>query len=168
LKGRFTPERRRHLRVYNEAMGNCLTLSILVLSLILAPRVFATEIYHWVDENGVQNFSQNLPTGDVSGVSRLNLPDTRPSDFDPEEDRYGTAAQAERMSALREEMAERREAARERRERESQQQVVRYQEPVRRYAHPYWYPPIYPRPPLRPEPPIAVPYLTPTVVRPGR
>ena len=82
-----------------------------------------------MDENGVSHYSQNAPPGDVPGVSTMILEDTTPPDYDPEEDRYGVAAQAERMAALREEMAEKREAQRERQRNAPQQPVVQYQQP---------------------------------------
>ena len=127
----------------------------------------AGEIYHWLDENGVPNFSQRQPDGDIDGVSRLNLPDTTPPDYDPNEDRYGIEAQAERMAALREEMAEQKKDARERRRNTAQQQAVQYREPYRRYARGIWFPPYNPRPPPKPQPPIEEPYPTATLAPPG-
>jgi hypothetical protein len=56
--------------------------------------VLATEVYHWVDENGVAHYSQHAPAADVAGVSKMILEDTTPPDYDPEEDRYGVEAQA--------------------------------------------------------------------------
>ncbi len=46
-------------------------------------------------------------------VNTLTLQDAAPTDYDPEEDIYNVAAQAERMQALRDEMAKDREARRE-------------------------------------------------------
>ena len=147
------------------------TATVITLALLAMTASTATdayEIYHWIDENGVPNFSQNQPAGKTPGVSKLNLVDTTPPDYDPEEDRYGVQAQAERMNALREEMEQRREAGRERQRNAARQPVVRYREPDRYYSRPLWYPPVYPRPPYRPEPPIAVPYETSTLKPPGR
>ena len=92
----------------------------------------ATEIYHWLDENGIPNFSQERPDGNIPDVSILYLEDTTPSDYDPEEDRYGVQAQAERINALRDEMEQRRNAIRERQQIAAQQQPVQYREPVPR------------------------------------
>jgi len=117
--------------------------------------VLATEVYHWVDENGVSHYSQNAPGTDVAGVSKMTLEDTTPPDYDPEEDIYGVEAQAERMALLREEMAEKREAQRERERNAPQQPVVQYQQPSYGYGYSdFLYPPYYPRPPLRPVQPI--------------
>jgi len=58
-----------------------------------------------------QNFSQKPPDGKTQGVSQMNLVDTTPEDYDPDEDRYGVEAQAERMAALREKMEQEREDA---------------------------------------------------------
>ena len=91
------------------------TVIILVLlATIASTAAVANEVYSWIDENGVQNFSQRPPDGKIPGVSQLNLVDTTPEDYDPDEDRYGVQAQAERMDALREEMEQRRDDARER------------------------------------------------------
>ena len=128
---------------------------LFLLALFASMPVLATEVYHWVDENGVSHYSQNAPPGDVQGVSTMILEDTTPPDYDPEEDRYGVAAQAERMASLREEMAEKREAQLERQRNAPQQPVVQYQQPYQYGYSPFWRPPYYPSPPLRPEPPIA-------------
>jgi len=135
--------------------------------LVVYPAV-ATEVYHWVDDNGVANFSQIAPAVNVEGVELKTLEDTTPADYDPEEDIYGVEAQAERMAALREEMDEKREAALERRRNETtSQRSVQYQNPYRYGTLPYWRPPLRPVPPIEPLPPIAVPYPTDTFRPPG-
>lgn len=149
--------------------GQTITVFILVfLALIASTTVTAYEVYHWVDENGVQNFSQKPPSGKIPDVSKMNLVDTTPQDYDPDEDRYGVQVQAERMAALREKMAQERDDARERERNAAQQQAVQYREPYRRYSNGVWLPPIYPRPPVKPQPPIEVPYPTDTLRPPGR
>jgi len=143
-----------------------LTVSTLAsLTLIAGTSVSAQEIFHWIDADGVQNFSQEQPAGDVPGLSKLYLEDTTPVDFDPEEDRFGIEEQAERMQALRAEMDQRRIANRERQQYVVQQPVQQYQDPYRFYSRHLWYPPLRPRPPHRPKPPIAVPYETATLAR---
>lgn len=139
-----------------------------LLAMMASSTAAAYEIYHWLDENGVPNFSQEQPDGKIPGVSKLNLVDTTPPDYDPDEDRYGIEVQAERMKALREEMDQRRDVTRERERNAAQQQVVQYREPYRSYSHGIWFPPIYPRPPLKPVPPIEVPYPTSTLRPPGQ
>jgi hypothetical protein len=125
-----------------------------------------TEVYHWVDENGVSHFTQSAPSADVGGVRRMTVEDTRPPDYDPNEDRYGVAQQQERMAALREEMNEKREAeAKRQRDAAARQPAVQY---VDRYRSPlFWNPPYYRPQPPRPQPPIAVPYETATLAPPG-
>lgn len=139
-----------------------------LLAMMASSTAAAYEIYHWLDENGVPNFSQEQPDGKIPGVSKLNLVDSTPPDYDPDEDRYGIEVQAERMKALREEMDQRRDVTRERERNAAQQQVVQYREPYRSYSHGIWFPPIYPRPPLKPVPPIEVPYPTSTLRPPGQ
>ena len=138
-------------------------ITLALLAMIASTTAAGQEIFHWIDENGVPNFSQEQPAGKIAGLSRLYLEDTTPPDYDPEQDLYGIEAQAERMSALREDLEQRREAQRERQRNAVQQPVVQYREPERYYSRPLWYPPIYPRPPLKPTPPIAVPYETSTL-----
>ncbi len=140
--------------------------SLFFLVFLANPQAVATEIYHWVDENGISNFSSIAPSGDVTGVGIMSLEDTTPPDYDPEEDLYGVQAQAERMASLRDEMEKKREAQRERDRNSSQQPVVQYRDRYQ-YGLPYYGRP-YPRPPLRPEPPIEVPYETATLRPPGR
>jgi len=140
------------------ATGRTTTVIILALLAMLASTsAAAIEIYHWLDENGIANFSQEQPDGNIPDVSILSLADTTPSDYDPEQDRYGVQAQAERMNVLREEMEQRRDAIRERQQIAAQQQLVQYREPVPRYSHGYWFPPIHARPPHKPQPPIVMP-----------
>lgn len=129
---------------------------------------FAYEVYHWVDENGVAHYSQDKPADSVQGVTKLQLEDSSPADFDPTEDRYGVEQQAERMAELRDSMDERRDAARERRQSTPPAPVVIYQDPYPYYSNRLWLPPLYPSPPVRPEPPIEVPYRTATLAPPGR
>lgn len=138
-----------------------------ILCLAASAPLAATEVYHWVDENGVPNFSQNAPPGVTTAVSVLNVEDAPPPGYDPEEDRYDVARQAERMKAMREAMEERRKARDEYRRTAAAQPVVQYREPYG-YARPlYWRPPYYPAPPVRPEPPAPEPYRTATLAPPG-
>jgi hypothetical protein len=56
----------------------------------------AAEVFHWVDEDGVVNFSQWAP-GHTDGVSRLVTAASHTSDYDPDADPYSILNQAERM-----------------------------------------------------------------------
>lgn len=130
-----------------------------LVAALAASTASATEVYHWVDTNGVIHFSQSAPPGNVSGVELMVLDDA-PPDHDPEEDLYGVEAQAERMALLREQMAEQREAERERQLNSASQSPALYQQPDqygypiygRRPFYPGYRPPVKPKPPVRPEP----------------
>lgn len=150
------------------AAGRTTTLFTLVFLSMMAITAVASEIYYWLDENGVPNYSQEPPAGETPGVSKLNLVDTTSPDYDPEEDRYGVQAQAERMSLLREEIELRREADREQQQNAARQQAVQYREPPRYYSRQILYPLIHHRPPLKPQPPIEQPLPTATLKPPGR
>lgn len=134
----------------------------MLMALAASAPALAVDIYQWVDENGVINFSQIRPADEKLGISKVIMAETTAPEFDPEEDRYGIETQAKRMEALRQEMEERRESQR------AQAPVntstaVQYRDPYRRYSYPLLYPPYRPKPPIRPEPPIAVPYETATL-----
>ena len=132
-----------------------LMILLVLLCGLVASVVHATEVYRWVDENGVVHFSQTAPNKPGEEVDKLALQDTRPSDYDPDQDIYGVAAQAERMKALREDMEEKRQASLERQREAAKQPVVPYRQPER-YGYPVFWD-AGPRPPLRPVPPIALP-----------
>lgn len=142
-------------------------LSLVLLAVVCHP-VLATDIYHWVDENGVQNFSEKAPAGLTESVVQLALEDTAPLGYDPDDDFYNVKAQQERMQALREEMEAKREERAEQRRHAARQPLVQYREPYG-YSRPlYWNPPYYPRPPIHPRPPVPAPYETATFAPPGR
>lgn len=130
---------------------------VLLLAGLLAGPAAATEVYKWVDENGVTHFSQTAPDPSVAGVSQKKLRDTTPSDYDPEQDIYGVEAQAERMKQMREDMDEKRQARLEREREAQKQQAVQYRD-REYYGYPVYRPGwVDPHPPLRPTPPIARP-----------
>lgn len=138
--------------------------------LLAAASAGAQEIYRWVDQSGVVHFSDTAPASVGADVSTVFLEETRSPDYDPEEDIYNVAAQAERMQALRVEMAEGREARRER-QRDAAQSPAEQDREVVRYGYDYGYPwrPRPPaRPPNRPRPPVPEPYTTSTLRPPGQ
>ena len=140
---------------------------------LLAGTVTAQEVYRWVDENGVVNFSDTAPAAATTraDVNTLTLEDTTPSDYDPEQDIYNVAAQAERIQALRDQMEQDRENRRQQQRGTAPQPAAQYQRGVN-YGFPYGYP-AYPRPPMRPPAkppgrPIPEPYETSTLRPPGQ
>lgn len=141
--------------------------------LMLASPLAAQEIYRWVDENGVVNFSDTSPTGRIEGVSTVDLEEPAPPHQDPEQDLYNIAATAERTQALRDAMAADREARRERQRESATQQAPSYPQASSYALPPWWWdrpgygrPPQ--RPPMRPEPPVPEPYPTATLKPPGQ
>ena len=125
----------------------------------------AQEVYRWVDENGVVNFSDRAPpAAEAADVGTLTLEDSRPAGYDPEQDVFNIEATAERTQARREALQQEREALRERQA--AQPVVVQYPEQSNHgysWGYPYGYPPLRPggkppfrpphRPPPQPEPP---------------
>jgi hypothetical protein len=143
------------------------------LGVFCAVSALAQEVYRWVDENGVVNFSDTAPQAAESSanVNTVILEDTTPKDYDPEADIYNVAAQAERMQALRDQMEKDREARLEQQRSAPQQPAVQYQTGVN-YGYPYSFP-AYGRPPYRPPArppsrPVPEPYETSTLRPPGQ
>jgi len=144
--------------------------SLCVFLVCMTATAGAAEVYHWVDENGVANYSQAAPPEGTTGVIRLALEDSAPPGYDPDQDIYNVQAQAERMQAMREEMAERHEARLERERQAFRNQAAVQPRQVIYGQPPWWYPPYRPRPPI--EPPIEPPpepelYDTRILIPPG-
>jgi hypothetical protein len=131
---------------------------------LAATPVSATEVYRWVDADGVVHFSQTAPAGGVNDFSREVVESPVPSGYDPEQDIYDVAGQQERMQARREALERDREARREL-ERAAAQRPVTATPPVQGYPV-YGWPGYRPRPPLRPRPPVEPPIEPP--VEPSR
>jgi hypothetical protein len=112
-------------------------VAVTLLSYLLAAPLAAYEIYHWVDANGVDNYSQWAPTDAVDGVSKQILADPAPPAREPDEDLYSVEATAEQMRALWEGMEQRREEQLQRQPPTPGRVEVQQQEPY--YALPGWY-----------------------------
>ena len=134
----------------------------------------AEQIYHWVDANGVQHFSQTAPDSGSKDVRTLDVDGSQPASYDPEEDRYNVAAQTAATQAVRDRLAENRKEQQERRPVNPEPQVIYYPEPNYSYGNGILYPPDYPRPrppnrppgkpdhPSKPEPePYSKPFRPP-------
>ena len=139
---------------------------VAILVMFASNIVLAYELYHWVDEDGVANYTQDQPADTTPGVRKLTLEDA--PDNAPVEELYDVQAHAERMAAFREEKKQRRTETLERQRRAAEQQVVQVIEPVRHYANPFWYPPRYYKPRPKPQPPVAEPRPTSTLKLPGK
>ena len=122
-------------------------ITLTLLAAIASTNIVATEIYHWVDENGVSHFSQYRPGADTPNVSTKKVEENAPDQVD---DVYNLEAHEKRMTAWREEREKERKETRERNKQAAQQQPIKHSEPYRDYSHGFWYPPIYNRPPHRP------------------
>jgi hypothetical protein len=135
---------------YGEMRTYCTTgiMSLVFLLVIASANIAASQIYQWVDENGVSHFSQQPPAKDTQNVGTKTIRDTAPNAGGEAEDIYDTKAHEERMAEWREQREQERKDARDRKEKEATQQV-RYPQPESYGRRPYIYPPIH-RPPGRP------------------
>ncbi len=131
------------------------TIGFFMLGIVLSTIATASEIYYWVNENGVSNFSQYRPASNTPDVSTLELETSKPPGNGQYEDVYNVEAHEKRMIAWRAERQKEREDSRERKRQASQQVQIQYIQP----QNPYWYPrPYYNyRPPYKPHPPIEKP-----------
>jgi len=94
----------------------------------------ASDIYRWVDEDGVVHFSDTAPA-DTDDVERLRVDVTNPPGYDPAEDPYSIRNQAARMGETWSRLEERREDRREKRREEAEWQPAA----VFQSYHPYPY-----------------------------
>ena len=131
------------------------SIGFFMLAIVLSTIAMASEIYHWVDENGVSNFSQYRPASNTPDVNTLKLETSKPPGNDQYEDVYNVEAHEKRMIAWRAERQNTREDSRERKRQASQQPQIQYVQAQSQY----WYPrPYYSyRPPYKPHPPIEKP-----------
>lgn len=154
-------------------MRTLIILFLFLLAMLCSSAVSSKEIYKWVDENGVVNFSEKAPASTDTGVSSFILEDTVPVEQGPDDDPFNVEATAARMQAYRDSMEQRREAQRqERLEREriaAQRPVNQYQQVGYRNSWP-WYaqPPLRPVHPIEPPPPVVEPYPVFPFRPPGR
>jgi hypothetical protein len=155
------------------AMRTLIIFSLFLLAMLCSGAVSAKEIYKWVDENGVVNFSEKAPASKASGLSRFILEDTTPAEQGSDDDPFNVEATAARMQAYRDSMEQRREAQRKARlEREriaAQRPVIQYQQVGYRNTWPWYaHPPLRPVPPIEPPPPVVEPYPSVPFRPPGR
>lgn len=116
----------------------------------------AAEIYRWVDGDGVVHYSDEKPRDDAA-VTTIDIPDSRPADYDPHEDPYSIRNQAQRVNEAWTELAQAR-SEREQARRQAAQSAAAApsssydsgQDYRTRYGYDrswYYYPsPIFPRP----------------------
>jgi hypothetical protein len=99
-----------------------------------------SEIFHWVDEDGVLTFSDWAPENSNVEVSKLVVSNSNPPGYDPNEDQNSVLEQAERTNMRWAELKEQKEERRkEREERAERVQIPQYVE----YDYPYYYGPRY-------------------------
>ncbi len=101
-----------------------LTVAVLVLLSACAASANASEIYQWMDEDGVVHFSDTRPE-DGAVVTRLRFQEMNPPDYDPVEDPYSIRNQATRTNAVWAELEKAREEREEKR-REEAERNLRY------------------------------------------
>ena len=123
-------------------------IGLVFLIVVSSTNISASQIYQWVDENGVSHFSQQPPAKDTRNVSTKTIRDTAPNAGGQAEDIYDTKAHEERMAEWREQREQQRQDARNRKDQQATQQIS-YPQPESYGRRPYIYPPIY-RPPSRP------------------
>lgn len=72
--------------------------ALLACTFVLVTPSLATEVYRWVDEDGIIHFSDTEP--DQGHVETLEVADRNPPDYDPATDPYNILNQAERTAEM--------------------------------------------------------------------
>ena len=116
-------------------------------TLTVVAHVEATEIYKWVDEEGVVHFSDTKPA-DAASVESLRVHQSNAPEYDPADDPYSIHNQAKRVGETWERLEKDREARREKRREEALRQPTYVYQPYDPYYTGYRYP--YFRPGIRP------------------
>ena len=139
-------------------MGGILRI-LLVIAPMFAAGAHAGEIYKWLDDDGVVHYSDTKPA-DESNVELLVVGKTNPPGYDPADDPYSIANQAERIGETWSRLEDEKEARRKKRREESARPPAYAYRPYDpyydryRYPHyrPGWHPPAHPgyRPPQGP------------------
>ena len=116
---------------------------VIVLPLLCSSAiVHATEIYRWVDEDGVVNFSDEKPAS-VTDADVLEVQAGNSPDYDPDTDPYSIRNQAARINKKYAAIEEGREERREKRREEAARRpwFIEYRQPDYRYhASTYYFP----------------------------
>lgn len=124
------------------------TMSVLCLvALGIGSPAGGSEIFHWVDENGVVTFSDWAPENTNLEVTKVAVANSNPPDYDPDEDPNSILLQAERTNERWQELNEQKDERRE--ERIERQQADRYEAPFD-YDYPYFVNSPYFLRPIRP------------------
>jgi hypothetical protein len=121
------------------------TTSLFVL--ITTKSSLGGEIFHWVDEDGVLNFSDWAPEDSSIEVSKLVVSKSNPPGYDPNEDQNSILEQAERTN---DRWAESKEKKEERRKQQLEQKRIPQYVDYDYYEYPYYYRPGYFFHPVRP------------------
>ena len=149
-------------------MNTCrvVIITMLVISAFVAgSKVGASDIYHWVDENGVPHYSQYQPGGDTPDVSRQKLENRAPPGNGEAEDVYNVEAHEKHMAEWREDRDKERADTRARNRQAAQQNSTRNSESYSTQSGSYLYPPVYGKRPVRPRPPVVRPRPSPGLRR---
>lgn len=128
-----------------------LTFPACLVLCCLAQPAAPSEIFHWVDKDGVLNFSDWAPANTALEVSKVVISESNPPDYDPVEDPNSILVQATRTNERWEDLKEQKEERREQRRELAAE--PRYPAPVEYYepyydSSPWFYYPVRPgRPP---------------------
>jgi hypothetical protein len=108
-------------------------LVMIWISFFIVTPAPGSEIFHWVDEDGVLNFSDWAPENSNVEVAKLVVSNSNPPGYDPDEDQNSVLGQADRMNirwaALKEKQEERRKQRLELEEQQRRLQPVVYDYP---------------------------------------
>jgi hypothetical protein len=127
-----------------------------IIAIAFTANANASDIYRWVDGDGVVHFSDTAPV-ENDEVERLRVNNSNPPGYDPADDPYSIRNQAERMGETWSRLEERREERKEERRKEAARQPVVVYEPYypyRYYRPGYFVPGRQGHRPVRPGPTV--------------
>ena len=116
-----------------------LLVSLMPCTLLLGMSSSAGELYRWVDDDGVVNFSQWAPADSHVEATTLYIAAQNDADYDPAADDYSIQNQAKRTGAVWQEVKDRRAAAealrrQDEEERRRREQQYAYYQPLPYYV----------------------------------
>ncbi len=128
-----------------------------LLALIACTKVTASEIYHWVDKDGVAHYSQYPPGSDTTNVSQQKMENKAPQNKDEAQDVYNVEAHQKHMAEWREGRDKKRSETHARNQLTTKQNSTEYEVSNNAPINSYWNRPGYGNRPIKPRPPIVRP-----------
>lgn len=127
-------------------MNRCLAALAGIVLLGSGGAAGATDVYRWVDDEGVTHYSQWRPDNAATTVDTLEIERSTPAGYDPAADPYSVSAQRARTHARWKDIHERAEAEREAARDREPDRAAANDDDAERYRPGYLFVPVLQRP----------------------